>query len=140
MARARAGNANPTFNPVAKPGAFHETLKALAKGELPTGPRYGELAPLDRAFMYRDERIQWMDEQNLERMFIYPTIGYSCEHMFANDWQLLYDFFHAFNALGRRRLGLQLPRPDLRAAADPDGRRGAITRRAGVGDRAGRVS
>jgi predicted TIM-barrel fold metal-dependent hydrolase len=92
------GNANPTFNPVAKPGAFHETLKSLEKGEVPTGPRYGELAPLDRAFMYREERVQWMDEQNLERMFIYPTIGYSCEHMFANDWQLLYDFFHAFNA------------------------------------------
>jgi hypothetical protein len=88
---------NPTFNPVAKPGAFHETLKSLERGELPEGPRYGELAPLDRAFMYRDERIDYMDEQNLERMFIYPTIGLSCEHMFANDWDMLYDFFHAFN-------------------------------------------
>ena len=55
------GNANPTFNPVASPGAFHETLKTLAKGELPQGPRYGELQPLDRAFMYRDERLACMD-------------------------------------------------------------------------------
>ncbi|HEY7106721.1 MAG TPA: amidohydrolase family protein [Acidimicrobiia bacterium] len=92
------GNANPTFNPVAKPGAFHETLAALQRGELPTGPRYGELAPLDRAFMYRDERLAAMDEQNLERTMIYPTIGLSCEHLFAEDWDLLYDFFHAFNA------------------------------------------
>jgi predicted TIM-barrel fold metal-dependent hydrolase len=92
------GNANPTFDPVAKPGAFHETLKALADGRLPTGPRYGELAPLDRAFMYRDERLAAMDDQNLERTLIYPTIGLSCEHLFVADWDLLYAFFHAFNA------------------------------------------
>lgn len=92
------GNANPTFNPVAKPGAFHETLKALERGELPTGPRYGELAPLDRAYMYRDERVAWMDAEHIEAMMIYPTIGYSCEHLFVDDWQMLYEFFHAFNA------------------------------------------
>jgi predicted TIM-barrel fold metal-dependent hydrolase len=92
------GNANPTFNPVAKPGAFHETLKSLSEGREPAGPRYGELAPLDRAFMYRDERLMYMDAHNLERMVVYPTIGLSCEHMFVNDWDLLYEFFHGFNA------------------------------------------
>lgn len=92
------GNPNPTFNPVARPGAFHETLRSLEKGEVPTGSRYGELAPLDRAFMYRDERLAYMDEQNLESTFIYPTLGYSCEHLFADDWDLLYEFFHGFNA------------------------------------------
>lgn len=92
------GNANPTFNPVAKPGAFHETLKSLEKGEEPTGARYGTLEPLNRAFMYREERLRWMDEQNLERMFIYPTIGLSCEHLFTEDWGLLYEFFHSFNS------------------------------------------
>ena len=39
-----------------------------------------------------------MDDQNLERMFIYPTIGLSCEHLFVDDWDLLYEFFHGFNA------------------------------------------
>jgi predicted TIM-barrel fold metal-dependent hydrolase len=92
------GNGNPTFNPVAKPGAFHETLKSLERGEVPEGPRYGELAPLDPAFMYRDERLDAMDEQNLDRTLIYPTIGLSCEHLFVDDWDLLYQFFHAFNA------------------------------------------
>lgn len=92
------GNANPTFNPVARPGAFHETLKALESGRLPEGPRYGQLAPLDRAFMYRQERLGWMDEQNLEKLIIYPTIGLSCEHLFESDWRMLYEFFHAFNA------------------------------------------
>ncbi len=92
------GTGNPTFNPIARPGAFHETLKALEKGEQPTGPRYGELVPLDPAYMHREERLACMDEQNLERMFIYPTIGYSVEHQFVNDWDMLYDLFHAFNA------------------------------------------
>src|SRR2546423_8688444 len=92
------GNANPTFNPVAKPGVFHETLRALEDGKLPEVPRYGQLAPLNRAYMYRDERLAFMDEQNLERMIVYPTIGLSCEHLFVDDWDLLYEFFHGFNA------------------------------------------
>jgi predicted TIM-barrel fold metal-dependent hydrolase len=92
------GTGNPTFNPVAKPGAFHESLKALERGEEPEGPRYGALVPLDRAFMYRDERIEAMKGQNLERTFIFPTIGYSIEHMLVDDWDMLYDLFHAFNA------------------------------------------
>src|SRR5581483_2464524 len=92
------GNPNPTFDPVARPGAFHETLKSLERGELPEGPRYGDLAPLDPAFMYRDARLERMDEQNVERMFVYPTLGYSCEHLFVDDWDLLYEFFHGYNA------------------------------------------
>ena len=92
------GTPNPTFNPIARPGAFHETLKALEKGEQPAGPRYGELVPLDPAYMHREQRLACMDEQNLERMFIYPTIGYSVEHQLVDDWDMLYDLFHAFNA------------------------------------------
>lgn len=92
------GTPNPTFNPISKPGAFHETLKALESGQVPSGPRYGELEPLNPAYMHREERLASMDEQNLERMFIYPTIGYSVEHHFVDDWDMLYDVFHAFNA------------------------------------------
>lgn len=92
------GTPNPTFNPIAKPGAFHETLKALEHGGVPTGPRYGELEPLNPAYMHRDERLRVMDEQNLERMFIYPTIGYSVEHHLVDDWDMLYELFHAYNA------------------------------------------
>jgi predicted TIM-barrel fold metal-dependent hydrolase len=91
------GTPNPTFNPIAKPGAFHETLKALEHGQVPDGPRYGELEPLNPAYMNRDERLSSMDEQNLERVFIYPTIGYSVEHQLVNDWDMLYDLFHGFN-------------------------------------------
>ena len=92
------GTPNPTFNPIAKPGAFHETLKALERGEVPEGPRYGELEPLSPAYMSRDARLERMDEQNLERMFIYPTLGLSVEHQLVGDWDMLYDVFHSFNA------------------------------------------
>jgi predicted TIM-barrel fold metal-dependent hydrolase len=91
------GTGNPTFNPVAKPGAFHETLKSLEQGEVPEGPRYGDLAPLDPGFMYREQRLDRMDEQNLERMFIYPTIGLSIEHQLSKDWGMMYAVYHAFN-------------------------------------------
>jgi predicted TIM-barrel fold metal-dependent hydrolase len=92
------GTPNPTFNPIAKPGAFHETLRALERGEVPTGPRYGELEPLNPAYMRREERLACMDHQGLERTFIYPTIGYSVEHQLVDDWDMLYDLFHAYNA------------------------------------------
>ena len=91
------GTPNPTFNPIAKPGAFHQTLKALEKGEVPEGPRYGELEPLNPAYMDRELRLKAMNEQNLERMFIYPTIGYSVEHHLVDDWDMLYDLFHSYN-------------------------------------------
>lgn len=92
------GTPNPTFNPIAKPGAFHETLRALENGQVPPGPRYGELEPLNPAYMNRDARLGCMDQQNLERTFIYPTIGYSVEHQLVDDWDMLYDLFHSFNA------------------------------------------
>jgi predicted TIM-barrel fold metal-dependent hydrolase len=92
------GTPNPTFNPIAKPGAFHQTLRALEHGEIPEGPRYGELEPLSPAYTNREERLKVMDEQNLERVFIYPTIGYSVEHHLVDDWDMLYDLFHAYNS------------------------------------------
>ena len=88
--------------------------------------------------MYRDERIECMDEQNLERMFIYPTIGFSCEHLFVDDWDLLYDFFHAFNAWVDEDWGFnyqnRIYSPPLIPMADVHRSR----RRAGVGHREGR--
>lgn len=92
------GTPNPTFNPIARPGAFHESLKALERGEVPSGPRYGELEPLHPAYTRRAERLEVMNDQNLERTFIYPTIGYSVEHHLVNDWDMLYDLFHAYNS------------------------------------------
>ena len=55
--------ANPTFNPIAKAGAFHQRLKDLEAGQAdetssgssPKSP-YGQLVPLPDAYRDRDVR------------------------------------------------------------------------------------
>ena len=132
------GNGNPTFNPVAKPGAFHQTLKSLAGGELPEGPRYGDLAPLDPAFMYRDHRIECMDEQHLETDVHLPDYRLQLRAPVRRRLAPALRLLSCLQRLGQRRLGVQLPEPDLLPAADPHGRRPSGGRRAGVGHREGR--
>ncbi len=97
------GIPNPTFDPIARPGAFHERLKELQDG---TGDRhvrgfdkrrYGELVPIPDEFRNRDARLAVMDEQGVEKNFLFPTLGDCVEHYMVNDPKMAYDVFHAFN-------------------------------------------
>ena len=44
---------NPTFNPIAQPGVYHETLKKLEAGNDRTAIAYGELEPIRPAGFVR---------------------------------------------------------------------------------------
>lgn len=90
---------NPTFDPVARPGAFHETLKRLQAGEDRTNSAaaYGDLVPIDPCYRDREVRLQRMDQQGVERVLLFPTLGVILEGYADHDPQLLYDMFHAFN-------------------------------------------
>ena len=94
---------NPTFNPITKPGAFHERLKELAEGGergIPgmTDPsRYGELEPLPAHYQDRDARLVVMDEQGLERAILFPTLAVGIEGLNPGEVQMTYKVFRAFN-------------------------------------------
>ena len=90
---------NPTFDPIVKPGAFHETLKSLQAGEdrTTTAAAYGELVPIDPCYRDRDVRLKRMDEQGVERALLFPTLGVTLEGYADHDPELLYDLMHAFN-------------------------------------------
>jgi predicted TIM-barrel fold metal-dependent hydrolase len=88
---------NPTFNPVAQPGAFHQTLKSIEAGFTRNAASYGELQPIDAAYRHRDARVATMDRQNLEKAFLFPTLGVTVEGFINDDREMLYDCFHAFN-------------------------------------------
>ena len=94
---------NPTFNPITKPGAFHERLKELAEGGergIPgmTDPaRYGELEPLPAHYRDRDARLAVMDEQRLERALLFPTLAVGVEGINPDELQMTYKVFRAFN-------------------------------------------
>src|SRR6201995_3286059 len=64
---------NPTFNPIAKAGAFHQRLKDLEQGKGRDGDwefarsQYGQLEPLPSAYRDRDVRVEVMNEQGVEQ-------------------------------------------------------------------------
>lgn len=88
--------ANPTFDPVAKPGS----LDAYYRGELKTTAirdAFGELEPLPKEYRDRDARLALMDRQNLESVFLFPTLGVGMETALAHDIEALNSAFSAFN-------------------------------------------
>jgi predicted TIM-barrel fold metal-dependent hydrolase len=89
---------NPSFSRVARPGAFHDALIAIEKGsELSFTEFYGELEPLRPVYRDRDERLMAMDEQGVERIMLFPTLGLTVEGYMANEPELMYRVMHAFN-------------------------------------------
>src|SRR5687767_7236946 len=48
---------NPTFDPVAAPGVYHETLKNLETGADRTGAAYGKLEPIRPEYRDREVRL-----------------------------------------------------------------------------------
>ena len=97
--------ANPTFNPIAKAGAFHARLKQLEAGEgreTSSGPglsdaTYGELVPLPAAYRDRDVRLDVLDDQGVEACFLFPTLGDCVEGLMMDDPEMGHRAFHAFN-------------------------------------------
>jgi predicted TIM-barrel fold metal-dependent hydrolase len=88
---------NPTFNPITKPGVFHETLKKLSTGMDRGAEAYGELVPIDPTYRDRKVRLATMDAQGVERIMLFPTLGVTMEGFLDNDVEILYEAFHAFN-------------------------------------------
>lgn len=98
--RRSTGVPNPTFNPIAKPGAFHAQLKDLERGKRPRPgmqASYGELEPLPEAYQNREVRLSVMDAQNVERVWMFPTLGQCVEHLMWDDVDMMYRVFRAFN-------------------------------------------
>ena len=94
---------NPTFNPIAKAGAFHQRLKDLEAGRGRdtdwefAKSTYGELEPLPSAYRDRDVRIDVMDGQGVEQCFLFPTLGDCVEGLMMDDPVVGHKAFHAYN-------------------------------------------
>ena len=88
---------NPTFDPVAKPGCLDDYFR----GRNPEGKSirevFGELEPINPAYRDRDARLALMDSQNLEGMFLFPTLGVGMEESLKDDPEAAIAAFSAFN-------------------------------------------
>lgn len=86
---------NPTFDPVGRPGA----LQAYFKGKAGTDVKaaFGELEPIRIEYRDRDARLRVMDEQGLDGVWLFPTLGVGIEEALARDSEAAMAAFCAFN-------------------------------------------
>jgi predicted TIM-barrel fold metal-dependent hydrolase len=87
---------NPTFDPVAKAGALHDYFRGNPEGRSPL-EMLAEREPIPAAYRDRDARIAAMDEQGLEAVWLFPTLGVLYEELLKDDPEAVQIVFQAFN-------------------------------------------
>ena len=88
--------ANPTFDPVAKPGALYDWYRGNPQQQRIT-EAFGELEPLRPEYRDRDVRLKVMDEQGLAGALLFPTLGVGIEDALKHDPDACARSFRAFN-------------------------------------------
>jgi predicted TIM-barrel fold metal-dependent hydrolase len=87
---------NPTFDPVAKPGVLSGYFRGNPEGKRPQD----YLAARERiqeCYRDRDARLAVMDEQGLEAVWMFPTLGVLYEELLKHDPEAVGVLFRAFN-------------------------------------------
>ena len=117
---------NPTFNPVTKPGIMHKRLRELAEGgerkNLDTNDRLrwgGQIEPLSEHYQDRDARLRVMDEQGVDKVWLFPTLAVGVEGLNPEMVQMTYKLFHSFNRWLEQDWGWNYKDRIISAAAIP---------------------
>ncbi len=87
---------NPTFDPVIVPGC----LDLQFRGQIPEGvdPRtLTRVEPISESYRDRDARIAKMDEQGLDAVLLFPTLGCGVEEALKRDIAATVASLSAFN-------------------------------------------
>jgi len=88
---------NPTFDMLAAPGSLEHFFRGQNEGGESTVELFGELKPPSPAYSDRDARLTTMDEQGLDGILMFPTLGVGMEQALRNDIPALTAAFRAFN-------------------------------------------
>lgn len=88
---------NPTFDPIARPGVYMETLKNLDVSQDRSSAAFGTLERIRPEYRDRDVRLKWMDVEGIDKALFFPTLGVTMEGFLLNDVEMHYAAFHAFN-------------------------------------------
>lgn len=87
---------NPTFDPIAKPGALYGYFRGNAEGKR-VDEYLRDREPIRPEYRDRDARIKAMDEQGLSRAWLFPTLGVLYEELLKHDPWAVGQTFKAFN-------------------------------------------
>jgi predicted TIM-barrel fold metal-dependent hydrolase len=87
---------NPTFDPIAKPGALYEYFRGNPQGKTTT-EYLKDREPIPAHYHDRDARLEVMDRQGLDKAWMYPTLGVAYEELLKNDIPAVNATFTALN-------------------------------------------
>ena len=87
---------NPTWDPIAKPGAISAFLRGNPD-RLKPEELMGESEPLPDYYINNEARVAKLDEQGLEAMWLFPTLGVLYEELIKEDTEAVKTLFRAFN-------------------------------------------
>ena len=87
---------NPTWDPVALPGALNAYFKGNPEGKSPI-EMLKEREPLPAHYMNNDARVALMEEQGLQGVWLFPTLGVLYEELIKNDVEACAVMMQAFN-------------------------------------------
>ncbi len=88
---------NPTFDPVAKPGAMDEYFRGRNPKKASMVELFGELEPIRAEYRDRDARLARMDQQGMAGAIFLPTLGVGMEQALLHDVPALNEAFRSFN-------------------------------------------
>jgi predicted TIM-barrel fold metal-dependent hydrolase len=91
--------ANPTFDPIARPGSLISYFRAENTAGLDPKEMFGELDPLAShpEYVERKSRLAVMDSQGVDAAMLFPTLGVLLQLPLAHDVDALHATFSAFN-------------------------------------------
>ncbi|MEX2255426.1 MAG: amidohydrolase, partial [Acidimicrobiia bacterium] len=75
---------NPTFDPVAKAGAMHDYFRGNPDGKSPL-EFLRDREPIRPEYRDRDARLEVMDLQGIDRVWLFPTLGILYEELLKDD-------------------------------------------------------
>jgi predicted TIM-barrel fold metal-dependent hydrolase len=93
--RLQRGITNPTFDPISKPGALQEMFKH--EGSFDYRKSGDDLEPLRVEYQDRDARLAAMDDQRVDKAWLFPTLAVAIEHLLYDDRALHTAALSAFN-------------------------------------------
>ena len=88
--------ANPTFDPVAQPGALYDWYRGNPERQT-IRDAFGDLEPIRPEYRDRDARLAVMDDQGLAATLLFPTLGVGIEDALKHDPDACHKAFEAFN-------------------------------------------
>ena len=87
---------NPTFDPIAKPGALFDFVRGRGEGKS-AKELLRDHEPIRSEYRNRDARVACLKEQGLEGIWLFPTLGVLYEELLKGDTEATVATFRAFN-------------------------------------------